>query len=637
MKTLIAFVFILLVLNGYSQTIDSLKRSDLKEFVVTASRNQKLLTKTPEVMQIITSIDIEQLNVNSTGEILEYLTGVNIESGTGSGYPKRSIVSLDGFPANYTLVMVDGIRLLTEHEHTGQNIDIIPPENIERIEIIKGAASAQYGSDAMGGIVNIVTKKASDKTESSISFSGGSYNTYNTALSVLTPVNDKVSVSTSLNYEQSDGVPLLAPSHRIGKMGYTKFSTMNNLSWLINSKSSLSSNLYYSHNSMEFANDNMYGRMMLSSMDYKHIINDHIHVTARLKYSHWDAEQSAENNGVLNPEIYFSWTKFKNNIITFGTDFNHSKFSRSAVLEHSQNALGAFVQDEIELDKWSFLAALRYDKADNIKAVITPKFALMYQPYYNLRLRASFGRGFHAPSVMELYEKGYGHGGRAYRFGNPDLQPEYSITSTFSIEYAPIQNFQLLIHGYYNTISNMITPIYSGIWEENPNPDTVIDKWVRTNIHEAKIYGLETTIKYQLDDNLLLECGYNHSYNENSSTGGQLPYFPGESFFSKIIYNYKLSGKLDGLCFVSLRATKNRSAWDWKPATGTDFDNPDGLIRELKDYQLINVGAKFIYNKKLSLFLNAGNILGQNIQKLDDSFTEIDGEPTLKLGCLINL
>jgi len=636
-KSILVFVFILLLKNGYSQTIDSLKSYNLQGVTVTASRNQKLLIKTPEVMQIITSKDIEQLNVNSTGEILEYLTGVNIESGTGSGYPKRSIVSLDGFPANYTLIMVDGIRLLTEHEHTGQNVDIIPPENIERIEIIKGAASAQYGSDAMGGIVNIITKKASDKTESSISFSGGSYDTYNTAISVLTPVNDKVSVSTLSNYEQSAGVPLLAPSHRIGKMGYTKFSTMNNLSWVIGSKSSLKSNLYYSHNSMEFGNDNMYGRMLLSSMDYKLNLNDQLIVTARLKYSHWDAEQSKEDNGVLNPEIYFSCTKFKNNIITFGTDFNHTKFSRSAVLEHTQNAIGAFVQDEIELDKWSFLAALRYDKANNIKAVVTPKFAVMYQPYYKLRLRASFGRGFHAPSVMELYEEGYGHGGRAYRFGNPNLQPEYSTTSTFSIEYAPKRNFQFLIHGYYNTISNMITPIYSGIWEENPNPGTVIDKWVRTNIHEAKIYGLETTIKYQLNNNFLLEGGYNYSYNENSSTGKQLPYFPGEAFFSKIIYNYNLSSKIDGSSFVSLRAAKNRSAWDWKPASGTDFDNPDGLIRALKDYQLINVGVKFTYNKKVNLFLNAGNILGQNIQKLDDSFTEIDGEPTFKIGCLISL
>ena len=199
MKHLFTIASILAVLNCYSQTVDSLKIHDLEEVVVISSRNRKLLEKTPEVMQVITSKDIEQLNVNSTGEILEYLTGVSIESGTGSGYPKRSIVSLDGFPANYTLVMVDGIRLLTEHIHTGQNIDIIPPENIERIEIIKGAASAQYGSDAMGGIVNIITKKASDHTESNISLSGGSYETFNTAIAVRTPVNDKVSISTLSN------------------------------------------------------------------------------------------------------------------------------------------------------------------------------------------------------------------------------------------------------------------------------------------------------------------------------------------------------------------------------------------------------------------------------------------------------
>lgn len=93
--------------NSYSQTNDSLTNYDLKEVVVTSSCNPKLLGKTPEVLHIITSKDIEQLNVSSTGEILEYLTGVNIESGTGSGYPKRSIVCLDGFPANYTLLLTE--------------------------------------------------------------------------------------------------------------------------------------------------------------------------------------------------------------------------------------------------------------------------------------------------------------------------------------------------------------------------------------------------------------------------------------------------------------------------------------------------------------------------------------------------
>ncbi|MFO7622203.1 MAG: TonB-dependent receptor [Bacteroidales bacterium] len=608
----------------------------MEEVIVTSSRNPRLLKSTPEVLHIVTSKDIEQLNVSSTGEILEYLTGVNIESGTGSGYPKRSIVSLDGFPANYTLVMVDGIRLLTEHIHTGQNIDLVPYENIERIEVIKGASSAQYGSDAMGGIVNIITKKASENSESSISFSAGSYDTYFTTISVRTPLNERVSISTFSNYEQSSGIPLLSPAHRIGNMGYNKFTTMNNLRWNISGNSSISSNLYYSQNTMEFRGDDLHGVMLLSSIDYYYKINNSLSLTGRLKYSHWDAEQSKEKNDEVNPEIYLRWDAYKNNTITAGADFRNTKFARSAVLAHSKNGLGAFIQDEIELDKLSFLIAFRVDKVEEIKPVITPKIAAMFRVHDKLRLRASFGRGFHAPSVMELYEEGYGHGGRAYRFGNPDLNPEYSVTSTFSIEYEPMKGLQMLAHAYYNVITDMIVPVYSGIWEENPDTGTVIDKWVRTNIHDARIYGIETTLRYRLNDRLLLEAGYNYSDNQNSKTGGQLPYNPGESFFSKIIYNQKLSSRVSLSSFISLRATKNRSAWNWKPAVGQDYDNPEGLIIELNDYQLINAGIKLIYDQKLSLYLNVSNILGQNIQKLDDALTEIDGEPTWKIGCLIN-
>lgn len=635
MKYFLILIIIFIVQKSYSQINDTLINHELDEIFVISSRNQKLLRKTPEVMHVITSKEIEQLNANSTGEILEYLTGVNVESGTGSGFPKRSIVSLDGFPANYSLVMVDGIRLLTEHIHTGQNIDIIPPENIERIEVIKGAASAQYGSDAMGGIINIITKKATKQATSNISASVGSYQTYNATISVRTPLNDKVSIATFSNYEQSAGVPLLSPEHRIGNMGYTEFSTMNNLIWKINRKSSLSSNLFYTQNSMEFKDDNVYGKMLLSSINYKNNISDNLFANVCLKYSRWDAEQSDEHNEVLNPEIYFGWNKLKNNILTAGADMRYIKFTRSAVLEQSQNAIGVFIQDEIEADKFSFLVAMRFDKVENIAPAITPKIAIMYQPLSKLSFRVSLGRGFHAPTVQELYEEGYGHGGRAYRFGNSDLYPEYSLTSTISIEYSPIKNLQLLAHGYYNTIKGMITPIYSGIWEENPDTNSVIDKWTRTNIHKAKIYGTEITLKYQLN-NFLLEGGYNYSSNQNTTTGGQLPYYPGESFFAKIIYSYTLFSKLSGSCYMSLRTTKNRSAWNWKPADGSDYNDPDGLITKLNDYELLNGGMKLTYNKKFNFYFNIGNILGQNIQKLDDSFTEIDGEPTWKIGSSIN-
>jgi outer membrane receptor for ferrienterochelin and colicin len=636
LKLIPVCAILLFSLNCHSQPGDSLTMYRLNEVMVTSSRNPRLLRKTPEVMHVITSNEIDQMNVTSTGEILEYLTGVNIESGTGSGYPKRSIVSLDGFPANYCLIMVDGIRLLTEHIHTGQNIDLIPPENIERIEVLKGAASAQYGTDAMGGIVNIFTKKASETPESGVSFSAGSYDTYQTSLSVRAPVGDNAGVSTFSKYEQSAGIPLLAPAHRIGNMGYSKFTTMSSLNWRTGPGSSLNSNILYSHSSMEFREEDVYGRMLLSSVDYMKEMGKNLQFTARLKYSHWDAEQSNENNGVLNPELYFSWNRFQNHLITAGGDFRHMRFTRTAVLERNQQAFGFFIQDEIELNHVSFLAALRCDKVEGIQPVLTPKIAALYQVGDGLRLRASLGRGFHAPTLQELYEEGYGHGGRAYRFGNPDLQPEYSLTSTLSIEYEPVQDLQLLVHGYYNTISDMITPVYSGIWEDNPDTTVVIDQWVRMNIHEARIFGVETTLRYQIPGKFRLEAGYNYADNENRSTGKPLPYYPGESFFSKIIYHQRLSSSLLGSCFISLRATRNRSAWNWKPAGGADFDSTEGLITELEDYQLLNAGVNIAYQNKLDIFLNVGNILGQDIQRLDDLLTEIDGEPTWTAGAMIN-
>ncbi len=604
--------------------------------MVSGSRSPQLLKETPEIMHVITSQEIEQLNVSSTGEILEFLSGVNIESGTGSGYPKRSIVSLDGFPANYTLVLVDGIRLLTEHIHTGQNVDIIPPENIERIEVIKGAASAQYGSDAMGGVVNIITKKAGNKREASVSASVGSYETYASTLSFRTPIKDKVKFSTFANYEESDGVPLNAPSHRIGHMGYGKLSTMNNANWAINNKSSLNANIFFSHNRMDFSGNDVYGKMFMSSADYTNQLGKNLKAVARLKYSHWDSEQSSEDNNEFNPEVYFTYNKIKSNIITAGTDFKHIKFTRTSVSEHTQDAVGAFIQDEIKLDRLSFLFALRFDKVEDINPVLTPKFAVMFRAKENLRLRASLGRGFHAPTLQELYEEGYGHSGTAYRFGNPDLEPEYSLTSTFSIEYEPVKNLQLLADGYYSKITDMITPVYSGIWEENPDTTTIY-KWVRTNIHEAKIYGFEASLRYKLKNMLTFEGGYTYTHNENSSTGGQLPYYPGASFFSKIVYTKQHSSKLSSTYFMALRATRNRSAWNWKPDSDAELDNSDGYITDLEDYELLSAGIKFTYNQKINLYLNVGNILGQDIQQLDDVFTELDGEPTFKVGCLINL
>ncbi len=635
MKYITILAFVCVSLKGAAQKDDSLNLYFLDEITITSNRGRKILQKTPEIVHVITSKDIEDLNIRTTGEILEYVSGINVETGTGSGLPERSVVSINGFSANYCLILIDGIRLLTEHIHTGQNIDFIPPENIERIEIIKGASSSQYGSDAMGGLINIITKKPTDKPESFFSFSGGSYHTYNTSVSLSNPINKKLGILIFNKYKQSSGISIKAPAHRVGNMGYSKFNSMNTVVWNINNKSTLSSSIFYTQNAMEFRDDDVYSKMFIPSLNFKHSLNNKLELTTRLKYSHWQAEQSTEINQLVHPECFINWNFTENDLLTFGGDYRYMNFSRTAVLEHDQQAMGLFAQSELEINRFSLLLACRFDIAENAEPVFSPKFAMMYSLLKNLRIRLSSGRGFHAPTVQELYEEGYGHGGRAYRFGNPDLQPEYSLTTTFSIEYLPYPNLQFFLNSYFSTIQDMITPVYSGIWAENPDTNTIIDKWVRTNIHEAKIYGEEFTIKYRINRKLFFTWGYCYTKNENVSTGGQLPYYPGESFYAKLVSDFNLFTKLTCSCYLSLRATKNRSVWNWKPAETSEYDNAEGLITDLKDYQLLNAGFKLVYNEQLNIHFHIHNVLGQDIEKLDDILTITDGQPSWNCGLLM--
>ena len=126
---------------------------EMENIVVTASRRITLLKDTPDMTLVTPASEIRAIGAQSVSDVLEYMPGVSTEGGTGSGQPFKKTVSINGMPAVYSIVMVDGARLLSSHFHTGANVNMVPPENIERIEVLKGAASAQYGTDGLGGVV----------------------------------------------------------------------------------------------------------------------------------------------------------------------------------------------------------------------------------------------------------------------------------------------------------------------------------------------------------------------------------------------------------------------------------------------------------------------------------------------------
>jgi outer membrane receptor for ferrienterochelin and colicins len=599
------------------------------DIVVTGSAWEKSLKDNANIIQVISREDIERMQPDSLGELIEYETGTAVETGTGSGFPNRSVISLNGLPPRYTLVLVNGMKLLTEHIHTGQNVDMIPAEAVERIEIMRGAASAQYGSDAIGGIVNIITRKYKGKAEAGGYASAGSYETYEGGAHALVPAGPGAGIASFVSWRQSEGVDLIEPEHRKDNMGYRQLNWFNRVDAALNDNTQIYGWMNWSENRMEWFGDTTDSTLVAPVAGIVHLPVQSVGLWGELAYSHWEADLNSEENRLWEPEVFASWRANKSHTILFGGEYRHNEFTRNAVDAPDQDAHGIYAQDEWEISEvLSLLTALRYDKVEDLDPAISPKASALYSPHGQLQLRVSVSRGYHAPTLQELYEEGYGHGGAAYRFGNPDLDPEYSTTYTAGFEAAPISPVKLAVNGFYSRIDDLIVPVFEGAWDKDPT----IDVWRRRNIEEALIYGAEANVAARLSLPWLFECGYTYTDNKNEGSERKLPYSPGSSASARVTYTRKFSREKDMTFFVGARAVFDREAWNWKPGPGAPTDTPEGLTTELEDYTKLDAGLKVRLDRDWTIFTKAENLLGEDIENLDDLHTIIDGKPVYTFG-----
>jgi outer membrane receptor for ferrienterochelin and colicin len=234
---------------------------------------------------------------------------------------------------------------------------------------------------------------------------------------------------------------------------------------------------------------------------------------------------------------------------------------------------------------------------------------------------------------MELHEEGFGHGGTAYRFGNPDLEPEYSTTCTLGLDYQPLAPLGIVLHGFYSTIDDMIVPVFEGAWAQDPS----VDVWRRMNIEEAAVYGGEAMLRWELTDTMRLETGYTYADNEDKSTGRQLPYRPGSAAYGRLSARGPIGQEFALGAFVGVRAAFDREAWNWKPAAGADPRSPDGLVTALEDYVKLDAGASLTVGQDWEFYVKVENILAEDIENLDDAHTIIDGDVICWLGVKYNV
>ncbi|MGX1931096.1 TonB-dependent receptor plug domain-containing protein [Flagellimonas sp. 2504JD4-2] len=420
-KNNIAFIFSCLIALGLSAQEnpslekDSILTENLDEVVVTATRTIRQLSSLPLPVTLIPKKQLEQTGVTRLNEILNEQTGIimtpDATIGGGEG------VQIQGIASDYILVLIDGVPVVGR---SSGNLDLsrFAIGNIKQIEVVKGPSSSLFGSEALGGVINIISEKpVSDKVSGQVSHRVGSFNNQNSNLSINQRL-DKLGYSFFGDRLSTDGYDL-AP----GQEGSTVNPFFN---YTFNGR------LFY-----EFSDQlDIYasGRHFFQEFDVSPSTSEEKDTNLQLKVNHdpskktnlqyefyytnyitnestvdpIDNEVLIENDfdqKLFRPEIRFNHTFKADNTLTIGGGYNFESLNRSLFAETvSFDSQYVFAQyDFLPLQNLNLIAGARFDNHSEYNSQLSPKISTRYQLSENIAVKASVGSGFKAPDFRQLY------------------------------------------------------------------------------------------------------------------------------------------------------------------------------------------------------------------------------------------
>jgi outer membrane receptor for ferrienterochelin and colicins len=539
----------------------SLKESAIRmdQIVVTGTRSERMLKHSPVTTQVINAKKIEESGATDLAEVLQRVTGVAVASNTlGTG---TSTVELQGFGSNHVLVMVDGVKMIGRVR--GElDISQISTGQIERVEIVKGATSTLYGSEAMGGVINIITKKPQNPLDINTSTQIGSYGKLNTSLD-FGGIAGGWMQNGSFDYRHSSGYDLDKTNPAWNGTAFNKYQ----------GNYMLKKNITEDINIQTIVNFFREDQHMVADQDFENIVNnkylsgrialedkfkENLRFTLGLEYanSNHDQDKKVRRSGFIvneNPtieerikgELLFDWDIFHEmgditHKINGGYSFETEDIETDRITGNGKksNALhNVFVQDEIKISELTLSPGLRVDMHSVYGTHLSPKLSIMLSPAYNIRLRASYGHGFRAPSFKELYWDYLSTIG--YRVeGNPDLQPEKSESINIGAEFWTEKDYHSRLNFFYNKINNLIDFQFRELLDG-------VSRYTMANVSGAQTWGVEWDMEYYPVDWFETSLGYYFLDSRNDINNLPLQLKPRHranlSFAFKFFSNIKLT------------------------------------------------------------------------------------------------
>lgn len=464
------------------------KEVDLGTVVVTGTRTPKQLKNTPVITKVITESDIKKVDATHIGELLQgELPGIEFS------YSMNQQVSMNmqGFGGNSVLFLVDGERLAGE---TLDNIDYtrLNLDNVGRVEIIKGAASTLYGSSAVGGVVNIISREANEPWTLNLNSRFAAHNSqrYGGSGSFNT---GHISGTTNVQHTTDDGYKMKNEGSYDGVMGNRTWNLKQRLQYNVNDQIKLTgrAGYFFRERDSQATSKDRY-RSFSGGLKGNYTINDKNDLELAYSFDQYDKSDYyllmkndvRDYSNVQNTvRGLYNHSLDKKNILTIGGDY-----MRDYLMSYQFQDNGSYRQyvgdifaqlDLNPLDKFSMVTGLRYDYfSENSIKHFSTSVAAMYK-IGNCSLRGSYAGGFRAPTLKEMYMS-FDMASVFMIYGNPELKPESSQNLTLSTEYSNgYYNFS--VTGYYNLVENRITTAW----------DQTLKGQLYTNIDEITISGID--------------------------------------------------------------------------------------------------------------------------------------------------
>lgn len=540
--------------------------------IVTATRTAQTADDSLASVTVITKEQIAQQQANDLRELLTSISGIDMTNNGGMG--KTTGMFMRGTSSSHVLVMIDGIKIGSA---TSGNIAFqhIPVNQIERIEIVRGPRSSLYGSEAVAGVIQIFTKRGSEKEQANFEIGYGGYAT-NKLVAGVSGKAGNTTYSVNANHFKTNGFDAKTGTET-DHDGYRNTSVTFNVQHQISKTSSLNLNTMHASGQTEF--DGFYNN------------NDYVQQTTGLQYTvapltNWNMKfnvaESRDESDNFSDSIFktrynttranYSWQNDINlgtsSIFTIGADYqNDSVLSTTDYNETSRDNIAGFIQHQWNGNNNDLQVALRNDDNETFGTHTTGNIAWGHNFAKGTRLIASYGTAFKAPTFNDLYWPGA---------GNVNLKPEESKST--EIELRKTHSWGKASVSLYNT-----------------QIDNLISGWPPTNVNKAEINGLEIRLNTKI-------AGWD--------TKAELSLLdPRDKETDKILRRRSQQ---------SLRLDMDKTAGNWTAGfsfigQGHRYDDIDNLDK-ISGYGIVNLRASYAFSKKTSIKWKIENLFNKEYE-----------------------